>query len=455
MDEKLKDNWCPTIVAFLCNWCSYAGADLAGTSRLQYPPSIRIIRVPCSGRINPQYIIRALVDGADGVLVSGCHPGDCHYLTGNMYARRRFVVLKRLLDICGFEPERVQFTWVSASEGGRFAQVVESITDTVRKLGPALPGDMTAVSESNNRSESVTSVSLTDFDYRVQESKIRMLSEELLSSGKVDVVLGFREDTDDGAPVPLFARTREDLQKLVWNRHCWRNLSPYLKQLNGKAAIIAKPCDSRAIVNLLVENQLSRENIVIIGVECNGMLDLNDMPIRGCEGCPSKVPPVYDHAVASDGGNEFMGLPSPADQDNSNDTRTMRSVHERRARFLREIDKCILCYTCRQTCPGCYCAACFTDRKMTNWHQADADLGEKIAFHLTRAMHLAGRCVSCGACENVCPSGVNLKYIYDGINDFINDQYGYRAGIDPEVPPAMSSYSTTDREIGFLGGERP
>jgi F420-non-reducing hydrogenase iron-sulfur subunit len=134
-----SDNWTPRIVAFLCNWCSYAGADLAGTSRLQYPPSIRIIRVPCSGRINPQYIIKALADGADGVMVSGCHPGDCHYLTGNMYARRRFSVLKRLLALAGYHPDRVHFTWVSASEGSRFAQVVTEITEKVRKLGPATP----------------------------------------------------------------------------------------------------------------------------------------------------------------------------------------------------------------------------------------------------------------------------------------------------------------------------
>jgi len=134
-----SENWTPRIVAFLCNWCSYAGADLAGTSRLQYPPSIRVIRVPCSGRINPQYIIKALADGADGVMVSGCHPGDCHYLTGNMYARRRFAVLKRLLSLAGYHPDRVQFTWVSASEGGRFAQVVTEITEKVRKLGPANP----------------------------------------------------------------------------------------------------------------------------------------------------------------------------------------------------------------------------------------------------------------------------------------------------------------------------
>ena len=131
-----KKEWRPTIVAFLCNWCSYAGADLAGTGRNQYPSSIRVIRVPCSGRINPLYIIKALSDGADGVMVSGCHPGDCHYLAGNYYARRRFVVLKKLLKTVGFEDDRVHFTWVSASEGIRFAQVVKDVTEKVRALGP-------------------------------------------------------------------------------------------------------------------------------------------------------------------------------------------------------------------------------------------------------------------------------------------------------------------------------
>ena len=137
MDNKRNiDEWEPKIIAFLCNWCSYAGADLAGTSRLQYPPNIRVIRVPCSGRINPLFIIKALASGADAVMVSGCHPGDCHYLTGNMYARRRFVMLKRLLATAGIEPDRVHFTWVSASEGNRFASVVEEVVSKVKKLGP-------------------------------------------------------------------------------------------------------------------------------------------------------------------------------------------------------------------------------------------------------------------------------------------------------------------------------
>ncbi|MDI9607887.1 MAG: hydrogenase iron-sulfur subunit [Atribacterota bacterium] len=133
----MKNNWEPKIVAFLCHWCSYAGADLAGISRIQYPPNIRVIRVPCSGAVNPLYILKALREGADGVLVSGCHPGDCHYLSGNYFARRKFLILHELLQWVGIEKDRVQFSWVSASEGQKFSQVVEETVEKVKKLGPA------------------------------------------------------------------------------------------------------------------------------------------------------------------------------------------------------------------------------------------------------------------------------------------------------------------------------
>lgn len=131
-----QTNFEPKIVAFLCNWCSYAGADLAGVSRFQYPPNIRVIRVPCSGRINSLYIIKALQSGIDGVLVSGCHPGDCHYISGNFFARRKFALLKKFIDYIGIEPERVQFSWVSAAEGARFAQIIKKVTDDIKRLGP-------------------------------------------------------------------------------------------------------------------------------------------------------------------------------------------------------------------------------------------------------------------------------------------------------------------------------
>lgn len=126
----------PRIVGFLCNWCSYAGADLAGTSRISYPPNIRIIRVPCSGRVDPMLIVKSFELGADGVLVSGCHPGECHYLEGNYHARRRFALLRSLLDYLGIEKERFQVEWVSASEGKRFSEVVSSFTTELARLGP-------------------------------------------------------------------------------------------------------------------------------------------------------------------------------------------------------------------------------------------------------------------------------------------------------------------------------
>ena len=132
-----ETSWEPKIVAFLCNWCSYAGADLAGVGRIQYPPNTRTIRVPCSGRVNPLFILRALQNGADGVLVSGCHPGDCHYLSGNYSARRKFAVFSRFLEYVGIEKGRVHFSWVSAAEAGRFAEVISEVTEEVKKLGPA------------------------------------------------------------------------------------------------------------------------------------------------------------------------------------------------------------------------------------------------------------------------------------------------------------------------------
>ncbi len=131
-----EPNYEPKILGFLCRWCSYAGADLAGTSRKKYPANIRIIKIPCSGRIDPLLIIRALRNGFDGVLVSGCHPGDCHYQTGNYRARRRIAITKKFLEYVGVEPERLQASWVSASEGGKFAEVVAEITGDLKKISP-------------------------------------------------------------------------------------------------------------------------------------------------------------------------------------------------------------------------------------------------------------------------------------------------------------------------------
>jgi len=141
------DNFEPKIVAFCCNWCSYAGADLAGTSRIQYSPNIRVIRVMCSGRVNPLFVLKALSIGADGVLVLGCHPGDCHYIEGNYKTMRRIPLLKKMLKQLGIEEERVRLEWVSASEGAKFAEIANNFTQTIKTLGPSSLGPFKQNSE--------------------------------------------------------------------------------------------------------------------------------------------------------------------------------------------------------------------------------------------------------------------------------------------------------------------
>ncbi len=131
-----EHEWTPRIVAYCCNWCSYAGADLAGTSRIQYPPNARIVRVNCTGRISPEFILAALDMGADGVLVSGCHPGDCHYTSGNLKLRARWALMERALEQAGVDTRRIRLQWASASEGQVFADGVKKLVEQVKEVGP-------------------------------------------------------------------------------------------------------------------------------------------------------------------------------------------------------------------------------------------------------------------------------------------------------------------------------
>ena len=133
---QVNENFEPVIVAVCCNWCSYAGADLSGTNRLNYPTNVKIIRVPCSCRVNPMFILRAFQKGADGVIICGCHPGDCHYTSGNYFTRRRITLLYSMLDFLGIERDRTRLEWVSAAEGAKFAATMQQFTEDVKALGP-------------------------------------------------------------------------------------------------------------------------------------------------------------------------------------------------------------------------------------------------------------------------------------------------------------------------------
>lgn len=135
-DINQKQDFEPKILGFLCNWCCYAGADLAGVSRFQYPPNIRVIRVMCSAKVDPTYVMKALLGGVDGVFIGGCHIGDCHYVRGNFYTRRRVVMLEKVLEIMGVEPERLRLEWVSAAEGAIFADIMKDFAKVIKSLGP-------------------------------------------------------------------------------------------------------------------------------------------------------------------------------------------------------------------------------------------------------------------------------------------------------------------------------
>ena len=476
--------WSPKIVAFLCTWCSYAGADLAGTGRNQYPPNIRVIRIPCSGRINPLYIIKALLEGADGVMVSGCHPGDCHYLVGNYYARRRFVVLKKLLTTAGIEADRVHFTWVSASEGARFADVVKEVTEKVTAMGPS-----TIVGAKHNQDSSgnncpqndSAAVILSDieesYSFEEQQSELIPLCKKLLEGGTVSIIIGFQEGGEMGLSVPYFLNSPAETDKLVWNNRCVPSLSGYLCEVHsspgdipGKTAIIAKPCDARAVVNLIKENQLKRDDVYIIGLTCDGMVDNSGTPLPACINCKVRIPPVYDVLVGdsgleNDSTNEITGQARNDEQQASAQEtirqRTVPCLTENKAadnsleRFKSEMDKCILCFSCRQSCYGCYCKTCFIERGEPDWQTASPDIGTKMLYHLGRATHLSGRCVECGACENACASGVDIRYLIREVTRFIEETYDYQTGMDLATESAMLSYKADDPEIGFLGFESP
>jgi len=158
--QEGNGDWEPKIIAFFCNWCTYTAADLAGTARMKYPPNTRVIRVMCSGRVDPQFILAAFAKGADGVLIGGCHPGDCHYQEGNFKTLRRYLLLRRALRDFGIEPERLRLEWISASEGEKVKTVVQEMVETLRALGPIRPrvpsGEANAVAQEEEQAMTQT-----------------------------------------------------------------------------------------------------------------------------------------------------------------------------------------------------------------------------------------------------------------------------------------------------------
>ncbi len=449
----------PKIIAFLCTWCSYTGADLAGTSRFKSPHNIRAIRVPCSGRVSPELVMKAFDQGADGVIVLGCHIGECHYDTGNHRAAKRMPLLHNLMEFAGLEPQRLHLDWVSASEGERFANLVSSFVDDVRALGPAKWRVSGGLSSEINPQLPIRRLQFQPDQYQYQVADlleedqfsnitedIQKKAQDLLGSGEVSCVIGY-EVGPRGRTRPTFVYEAEDIERLVWNQACTHNLTTYLKQKlsagirqetddKSRVAVVVKPCDSKSINVLLAENRFERKQVYIIGVACDGIVEgagfgKSDGRLQNrCTSCREREPVIFD---------TFVGE-APVVEDISSEELPVShmeglSVTQRMEFWLNQFDRCIRCYACRQACPVCDCPTCLYERDDSLWTGMNIELNEKRTFHLGRAYHLAGRCVGCNECERVCPMEIPISLLNAKLAQEVEAAFGYQAGLTVAPSP--------------------
>ena len=309
--------------------------------------------------------------------------------------------------------------------------------------------------------------------------KIREAAKRLLSEKTVVGVVGFRKGTLPFMNEPFLAKTPEQADELVWDGNCGINLANYLPKTTGKVGIVAKGCDSRNIVVHLLENQIKREQIYILGAPCQGMTDkrriqdaLNGREVthaeesddkvrvfgrdfeqtfsradylqENCAICIHRNPVVYD---------ELLGEPVQEQQsDRYADIRLIESMlpEEKRAHFDELVAPCIRCYACRNVCPVCYCPTCFVDEAKPQWVGKTTDPTDVRTFHFLRAFHVAGRCTDCGSCERACPVGIQVRQFTKKLEMEVKELYGYEAGMIQDQRPPLDTFKPDDPEP-FLG----
>jgi formate dehydrogenase (coenzyme F420) beta subunit len=321
-------------------------------------------------------------------------------------------------------------------------------------------------------------------------AQLQNQAEELLRGGRASCVIGY-EVGPRGQTRPAFIREAEDAQRLVWNSSCTHNLTRYLgEQLNKQdgdeyiapVAIVAKPCDSRTLNVMLSENRLLRDQIIVLGVACEGIREntastrLNSDGLQArCRRCSEQIPVIYDFLIGEPGNSLIGGDPQPgrgspddpdprAANDGQNVTAAAVSAYmaidlaeieklspEKRTQFwLEAFDRCIRCYACRQVCPICDCPTCLYERDDSLWVGMGIRLGEKRTFHLGRAFHLAGRCVGCDECERVCPMGIPISLLNRKLALELEETYGFQTGRSPEPSPLTLALD----ELNTKGGGR-
>jgi coenzyme F420-reducing hydrogenase delta subunit/ferredoxin len=444
----------PRIVAFLCSWCSYTGADSAGIARIKSPANIRAVRVPCSGRVSPELVMRTFDQGADGVLVLGCHIGECHYDSGNHRTAKRLPILKSLLSFVGLEPERIRLDWVSASEGERFSRIAIEFTETVRSLGPVHwhVGSERKLNRSTNLLSHHETIPYPEADFTAKTNAIRENAKDLIASGKVSCVIGY-ELNRRGRTRPVFIYNPEEVDKLVWNWDCTNNLTTYLPDklhvIKGKeplkgVAVVVKPCDSKAINVMVTENQFRRDQVFALGVTCDGIRGSDGNLYTPCVTCQEAVPIVCDFLISGSTSSFIPRLSSDAREEIS--ALQSAAPTDRMEFWLENFDRCIRCYACRQACPMCKCPECLYERDESTFIGLGIRLNEKRTFHLGRAYHLAGRCVGCNECERACPMNIPIGFLNQKIAEEIEAAFDYRAGLGIAPSPIVTVLSGEYKE---------